>query len=163
MMLLLWMRIAHADPERIGARFDLGLGASTEGGLAVRLGLAPEVWWSHTAVALRVSFDGDLEAGLLDGEVDFLRIEPCALWVPASHVVVGAGIGVARATEHPGFSLFGSSTTTTQNVATGSIVAGWMNRSRWLGVWVRVDGTTLPTAAITTELTVAPGARLAGS
>jgi hypothetical protein len=162
MLILCLLRLAHAEPERAGARVDLGLGASSEGGLAARVGLTPELWWRHAAAGLRFSFDGDLEPEVLSGEIDFLRAEPCALLEVRPQLVAGLGIGGARATEHPGWS--GSSAdTTTRRVGTGSVIAGWVSTSRWFGAWLRADATTWPTLAITAELTLAPNVSLAPS
>jgi hypothetical protein len=82
-------------------------------------------------------------------------VEPYVLLEVAPHAVVGTGVGIARASGYAG--LFGSSGVDRRTVATASAMGGWISESRWFAAWVRLDGTSWPTAAVTVEVTLAPG------
>jgi hypothetical protein len=159
-MLALLACLALAGPDRLSLRADAGLGPSTEGGAAVRLGIAPELWWPENAVGMRLSFDGDLGPGILSGEIDFLRAEPYAVHVFGSHRLVGLGLGAAWARMSPGFGLWSRPHEEDRAVATASLLAGWVSSERWFAVWLRVDGSTWPTASASLGLSVAPGLRV---
>lgn len=160
MLVLLASLVLAAGPERLSFRADAGLGPSTEGGVAARLGVSPELWWPENAVGLRLSFDGDLRPGLLSGEIDFLRAEPYALHLFGPHRLVGGGLGVAWASASPGFFQSVPDDQPDRAVATASLLAGWVSSKRWFAAWIRVDGTTWPTASASLGLSVAPGVRL---
>jgi hypothetical protein len=157
-LILLALATLASAADRLHARLDVGLGAAAEGGLAVRVGVAPELWWERLAAGVRLSFDGDLSPGILSGELNFARVEPYILVEPFPHGVVGLGVGGAWATHHPGF--LSGADAVHRPVTTASAVAGWVSSRRWFSAWVRLDASSWPSAAATFEIGLAPGVPL---